>query len=159
MYRNLRRKDRIMEDEDVQRILRENNHGVLATVSEDGSPYANPVSYVWYKDAVWFHSASQGHKVENIARDNRVAFTIIGKVDMLRPKPEVYFESVIVFGKCEKVTEYEQQVEGMVELMKIFMPDKVHETRDDLVNMSKAVNVYRIVPEHITGKIRKPKNS
>jgi nitroimidazol reductase NimA-like FMN-containing flavoprotein (pyridoxamine 5'-phosphate oxidase superfamily) len=144
-----------MDEENIQRVLKENSHGVLATISEDNTPYANPISYVYHDGHIYFHSAAAGHKVDNIARDNQVAFTIIGKVNMRVPKAEAYFESVIVFGKAVRVTDFEEQVQSMTALMQIFMPDQAHETPEDLKKMQKAVIVYRIDADHITGKLRK----
>ena len=157
MVRPMRRKDRIMAEDDIQRVLNENSHGVLATISEDGTPYSVPVSYVYHKGSVYFHSASAGHKVDNIARDNNICFTVIGKVKMQAvPKSDAYFESVIIFGNAVRVTDFEEQLSSMTELMKIFMPDKVHETENDLRKMQKAFFVYRVDARHVSGKIRKP---
>jgi nitroimidazol reductase NimA-like FMN-containing flavoprotein (pyridoxamine 5'-phosphate oxidase superfamily) len=153
-YRPMRRKDRIMDEENIRRVLTENSHGVLATVSEDGSPYANPISYVYYNECIYFHSAIAGHKVDNIARNNTVAFTVIGKVDMKVPKAQAYFESVIVFGEAVRVTDFDEQVAAMTEMMKIFMPDQAANTASDLTKSQKALIVYRIDIKHATGKLR-----
>lgn len=155
MIRPMRRKDRLMDEENVERVLKENSHGVLATVSEDGTPYANPISYVYYNGCIYFHSAKVGHKVDNMANNDNVAFTVIGKVDMKVPKSEAYFESVIVFGKAVCVTDFDEQVASMTELMKVFMPDQAENTATDLQKMQKAVLVFRIDIEHVSGKLRK----
>ncbi|MDR0571214.1 MAG: pyridoxamine 5'-phosphate oxidase family protein [Clostridiales Family XIII bacterium] len=155
MIRPMRRKDRVMDAENIERVLKENSHGVLATVSEDGWPYAHPISYVYHDGHVYFHSAASGHKVDNITRDNRATFTVIGRVEMKTPtKAEAYFESVILFGRVERVTDFEEQVASMTELMNVFMPLTAHETRDDLTRMQKAVIVYRLDAEHVSGKLR-----
>jgi nitroimidazol reductase NimA-like FMN-containing flavoprotein (pyridoxamine 5'-phosphate oxidase superfamily) len=145
-----------MGGEDIKRVLSENSHGVLATVSEDGTPYANPISYVYHNGSVYFHSASKGHKVDNIARRNDVAFTIIGKVDMKVPKADAYFESVICFGKAERVTDFEEQAAAMTAMMKVFMPDKAAGAAEDLRKAQKAMIVYRIDIAHLSGKLRAP---
>ena len=156
MNRPMRRKDRIMQEDDIERVLSENSNGVLSTISEDGTPYGVPVSYVYHNGNVYFHSASAGHKVDNITRDNNVCFTVTGKVIMRGvAKSDAYFESVIVFGNAIHVTEFAEQLASMTELMKIFMPDKVHETEEDLKKMQKAFIVYRVDARHVSGKIRK----
>jgi nitroimidazol reductase NimA-like FMN-containing flavoprotein (pyridoxamine 5'-phosphate oxidase superfamily) len=144
-----------MDMENIRRVLTENSHGVLATISEDGTPYANPISYVYHNDCIYCHSAIAGHKVDNIARDNHVAFTVIGSVDMVDiPKHESYFESVIAFGTAERVTDFEEKVASMTKLMEVFMPDKAAGTRADIEKSQKAMIVYRIDIDHITGKRR-----
>jgi nitroimidazol reductase NimA-like FMN-containing flavoprotein (pyridoxamine 5'-phosphate oxidase superfamily) len=152
----MRRKDRVMDEENIRRVLSENSHGVLATVSEDGTPYANPISYVYRNGCIYFHSAANGHKVDNIALRNDVAFTVIGKVDMKVPKADAYFESVICFGKAERVTDFDEQLMAMTAMMEIFMPDKVASTSEDLRKAQKAFIVYRIDITHLSGKLRTP---
>ncbi|MDR1765337.1 MAG: pyridoxamine 5'-phosphate oxidase family protein [Lachnospiraceae bacterium] len=157
MEKEMRRKDRVMPPEDIERVLKENSHGVLATVSADGTPYANPISYVYHDGRIYFHSASQGHKVENMAHNPAVAFTVIGQVRMKGvPKADAYFESVIVFGKASIVTDFDEQVASMTELVRVFMPGQEYDTPDDLRKMQKAVHVYRIDIGRKTGKLRKP---
>lgn len=63
----MRRKDRQAGEEDILRILKENVYGVLSTISEDGWPYGVPVSYVYEDGKIYFHSATMGHKVDNLA--------------------------------------------------------------------------------------------
>jgi nitroimidazol reductase NimA-like FMN-containing flavoprotein (pyridoxamine 5'-phosphate oxidase superfamily) len=109
---------------------------------------------VYFNNCIYFHSAASGHKVDNIALNNAVAFTVIGKVDMKVPKSKAYFESVIVFGKAVRVTDFEEQVAAMTEMMKIFMPDQAQNTAADLSKMQKALIVYRIDIGHVSGKLR-----
>ncbi|MDR1542224.1 MAG: pyridoxamine 5'-phosphate oxidase family protein [Clostridiales bacterium] len=159
MNRPLRRKDRIMDEENIRRVLEENSHGVLATISEDNTPYANPISYVYHKNCIYFHSASAGHKVDNIALNSSVAFTVVGRVEMKVPKPDAYFESVIAFGKASRVLDFEEQVGAMQALTKIFMPDKVQGVEETIKRLQSAMIVYRIDIDHISGKLRKGSSS
>ena len=43
--REMRRKDRLLDSADAVEILKNGEYGVLATVTEDGSPYSVPMSY------------------------------------------------------------------------------------------------------------------
>ena len=45
--REMRRKDRLLDSADVVEILKNGEYGVLATVTEDGSPYSVPMSYAF----------------------------------------------------------------------------------------------------------------
>jgi len=50
--------------------------GRLATVGSDGYPYITPVNFVFHRGNVFFHSAHEGEKLDNIARDPRVCFEV-----------------------------------------------------------------------------------
>lgn len=79
----MRRKDRQAGEEDILRILKENVYGVLSTISEDGWPYGVPVSYVYEDGKIYFHSATMGHKVDNLAHSEKASFCVVGKTELL----------------------------------------------------------------------------
>lgn len=45
--REMRRKDRLLDSADAVEILKNGEYGVLATVTENGSPYGVPMSYAF----------------------------------------------------------------------------------------------------------------
>ena len=156
MQRQMRRKDRQMDEADAIKLLEANSHGVLATVDEDGAPYAVPVSYVWHRGHIYFHSSSTGQKVENIVRDNRVAFAVVGEVDMERAGPSARFESVIVRGRAVTVTGYDEELDAFYALKRVFMPDTVEDTPASMERLKGKYILYRLEAESISGKARKP---
>ena len=79
MYREIRRKDRILSEEEMFRILEEAPYGVLSTVGEDGIPYGVPISFVYKEGAIFFHAAVEGHKLDNI-KANSDYMTAKGRV-------------------------------------------------------------------------------
>ena len=54
---------------------REPSPGVLATVGEDGWPYAVPLNHVLAGDVLYVHGATEGHKLDNIAHEARMSCT------------------------------------------------------------------------------------
>ena len=74
----VRRKDRTLSHEESLELLARCEYGMLATADKDGWPYAVPLSYVLMDNALYFHCAFTGHKLDNIAWDNRVCFTAVG---------------------------------------------------------------------------------
>jgi uncharacterized protein len=116
MSRELRRKDRGIDSREARELLARGEYGVLSTVSADGAPYGVPLNYCVLEDAVYFHCAPEGHKLENIAADNRVSFCVVGRTEVLPEKFSTRYESVIVAGRAEEVSGAEKQraLEGLV---------------------------------------------
>jgi len=70
----LRRRERELDPGEAWAILVKAEFGVLATVGWDGWPYAVPVNHVVVAGALLIHSATEGHKLDNLAGDCRVSY-------------------------------------------------------------------------------------
>ena len=57
--REMRRKDRQLDSADTLEILKNGEYGVLATVTEDGSPYGVPMSYAFDEESHVIYEAKQ----------------------------------------------------------------------------------------------------
>jgi nitroimidazol reductase NimA-like FMN-containing flavoprotein (pyridoxamine 5'-phosphate oxidase superfamily) len=67
--------------ENIKAILQANLVGTLATLNEDGSPWATPVHVFADDEALyWFSQAGHQHS-QNIERDGRVSLALWGRVD------------------------------------------------------------------------------
>lgn len=150
----MRRKDRQAGEEDILRILKENVYGVLSTISEDGWPYGVPVSYVYEDGKIYFHSATMGHKVDNLAHSEKASFCVLGKTELLPEQFSTRYESVIAFGTVTKL-EGQDKIDGLMKLV-----DALSEGYQEL-GLKKAeagvnhYNSYCLTIEEVTGKIRK----
>ncbi len=155
MFKEMRRKDRAVEKDEAISFLNECTYGILSTISEDNTPYGVPLSYVYANDAIYFHCAFSGHKLENIEHNNNVCFTAVAQSDTLIEKFSVQFRSVIAFGKCYKVEDKEEKKFALTEILKKYCSENLEA---GIAYMNKAVDgtaIYKIIPEHITGKMRK----
>lgn len=96
-------------NEQARAILDENILGVVATINEDGSPWATPLHFVGDDKALyWFSTTDRVHSV-NIERDNRVGVSIFSPDESQGPK------GVYVHGRAERLDD-----EGRVEAYKLF---------------------------------------
>ena len=50
--------------------------GRLGTIGNDGYPRIKPLNFVYLNGKIYFHSAKEGEKIDDIIRDNRVIFEI-----------------------------------------------------------------------------------
>jgi len=89
----------------LARWLDEAAVGRLATVDEDGYPVVKPVSFVYSDGRIYFHSAREGEKLDDIRRDGRVGFEV-DKLIAITPPIErgcqvgCFYQSIVVRGRA-----------------------------------------------------------
>jgi uncharacterized protein len=154
MERKIRRKDRAISESEAKGILEKGEFGVLSTASSDGQPYGVPINYSYTGDAIYFHCAVEGHKLDNLRSNNRVSFCVVGKTEVLPEKFSTNYESAVVFGKAVELTGDEKH-SGLLELVKKYSPGFIKEGMKYIENSAGKTRVYKIVVESITGKSRK----
>ena len=157
--RPMRRKDRLLCDDDCRKLLDVAQYGVMASVSPDGQPYGVPLSFVYKDDKIYFHCAKDGCKIDNIRANDRVSFTCVGQ-----PKPAyehknftTYFESVIAFGHISLVTGQDERYMAMRELCRKYLPDYMEHFEEAMQHSASRTDVYAIIPERVTGKAKREK--
>lgn len=150
----MRRIDRAISESEAKEILKKGQYGILSTVSIDGQPYGVPLSFSYTGDAIYFHCALEGQKVDNIKENNRVSFCVVGKTELMPDKFATKYESVIVFGKASEVTGDEKQ-KGLLELLKKYSSEFIKEGLQYIETTGQKTRVYRIEIESMTGKSRK----
>lgn len=107
--RLMRRNDRAMSQDEALSLLKKAEYGVLSTVGEDGCPYGVPLSYALIGDALYFHSAMEGQKLDNLIHQPCVSFCVVGETQVLPARFTTAFESVILSAKASEVFGSEKQ--------------------------------------------------
>lgn len=151
MFKEMRRKDRAFSEEKTREILKNGDFGVLSTVGENGYAYGIPVNYVYVNDAIYFHCATEGYKLDNIAFNDRVSFCVVGKT---QPIPETFsysYESVVAFGKAQEVTGEEKQ-QALLELVQKYSAAFVEKGKAYIQKDHSKTTVIKVSIEHLTGK-------
>lgn len=151
MFREMRRKDRQLNNDEAQNILQNNTYGILSTVSQDGYPYGVPISYVFSNNSIYIHSAMKGHKLDNIFYNNKVSFTVVGKTCLLPEQFSTNFESVIVFGKAIEVFD-EEKYNALLKFIDKYSPNFIEQGKEYIDKAGKATRAIKIEIDHITGK-------
>jgi uncharacterized protein len=154
MFREMRRKDRQIDDAAVISLLLKCDYGVLSTVDENGYPYGVPLSYAYANNAIYFHCALEGQKLDNIKGNDKVSFTIIGEVEALPSKFSTRYESVIVFGSAAEVFE-EEKYNALVTILDKYSKNYMEQGKAYIKNDIDKTKVIKISIEHVTGKARK----
>ncbi|MBK7294608.1 MAG: pyridoxamine 5'-phosphate oxidase family protein [Holophagaceae bacterium] len=101
----MRRRDRELSEAEALDLLREAEWGVLATVDAEGWPYAVPVNHAVVDGDLIIHSATAGHKLDNLAFNPRVSYCAVTLAETLPLELATRYASVILFGQAELVAD------------------------------------------------------
>lgn len=154
MYHELRNRKRAISETEAGELLARGEYGVLSTCGPDGQPYGIPLSYCLLDNALYFHSAVAGHKLENLAAEPRVSFCVVGKTEVLPEQFATRYESVIAFGRVAEVFEAEKQsaLEG---LLAKYSAGYRQEGLRYIVAQAGQARVFRVSIDQISGKARR----
>jgi uncharacterized protein len=152
--KEMRRKDRQTSEQDTRQLLSCGEYGVLSTVGRDGQPYGVPLSYAYRELCIYFHSATTGHKLENLADNQRAAFCVVGKTRVLPDKFSTEYESAIVFGRVSEV-QGSEKASALLWLLEKYSPEDVEAGKHYIDQKGGATKVMKMDIEHLSGKARR----
>jgi len=150
----MRRTDRQITEADALAVLDKGEYGVLSTISSDGSPYSVPVNYCLLNGSIYFHSTLTGTKVDNLVRDPRVSFCVIGDTEILPSQFATRYESCIVRGQATEVFEDEKQA-ALEGLLAKYSADFMAEGLRYIESQTDKTRVFRISADEVDGKARR----
>ena len=94
---NVRRQDRLLDEESARNLLAKCEYGVLSMVDDEGGAYGLPISFVWDGgEYIYLHCAPVGHKLRSIAQEPRVSFCVVGKTNVLSSICSIICEVFII---------------------------------------------------------------
>jgi nitroimidazol reductase NimA-like FMN-containing flavoprotein (pyridoxamine 5'-phosphate oxidase superfamily) len=154
MFKEMRKSNREIFNGDILEILDKGEYGVLATCGENGYAYAVPLSYVYFKEAIYFHCATEGNKLENIEYNNKVSFCVVGKTKVLPDQFSTEYESAIVFGTACKV-EGEEKKEALLAIIDKYSPEFKDAGLQYIDRAVDKTHLVKIEVDKMTGKARR----
>jgi len=152
MFKKMRRSDKEMSYEKTLELLTRGEDGILGTISDNGYPYTVVVNYVYLNNKIYFHCAKEGHKLDNIRRNEKVSFTVYDNVEVLGEKLTTLYESLVVFGKAKVIDANREVLLALVNKYASIDQEKVLKMIDNEFNITSLVEIEI---DHITGKIGK----
>ncbi|AIQ11247.1 pyridoxamine 5'-phosphate oxidase family protein [Paenibacillus durus] len=144
-------KEKQLTHEEAIEILAGSQMGLLATADKDGQPYGTPINYIYSDNSIYFHCALEGHKLNNIAENTRVCFTVIGKSEVVAKSFTSHYESVIVFGKAVVVVGL-KKLHVMRKFVEKYSPDYLAQGDKVIEMFIDKCHVVQIVISHVAGK-------
>ncbi len=152
MFREMRRKEQLLSQEETIAILQKGSSGVLGVSGDDDYPYTVPISYVYRDGKLFFHGAPSGHKIDGIHRNNKISFCVIDQDEVIQKAFTTHFQSAIVFGRARFLTDEHERRMAMEYLVEKYSPDYVKEGRLEIERGWEKVCLVEINIEHMTGK-------
>lgn len=74
---DVRRQDRLLDEERARELLRAGEYGVLSMATEQGG-YGVPINYAAVGSTIYFHCAPEGRKLRALNGDSHVSFCVVG---------------------------------------------------------------------------------
>lgn len=126
---------------------------VPAVNGDNGYPFAIPVNYYYDQehDKIYFHGAKSGQKVDALKQNDKVCFTVYGNEHFEPGDWAPYVQSTVVFGRCHLIDDAAATEARVRELGMKYYPGK-EEVEKEIALDIKAVQLYEITIEHLTGK-------
>ena len=155
--RNMRRKDREMPRNMALAVTDKCAYSVFATVNPDGSPYCIPLCLAREGEWLYFHSAPEGHKIDNLKQRNRVCICCVGDVKPVPGEFSIEFESAVINGTASEVTDREEKIRGLSLISKRYAPDNMASFDKYTEQRLDVTAVWKIHIDEISGKGRKLK--
>ena len=148
-------KKEIMDIHQVIQLLNTCHVGRLGTIGRDGYPMVKPLNFAYHEGRIFFHSAREGEKIEDIKRDDRVCFEADLPIALVKSRgipcrAEYLYRSVIVKGRARVVEDEAGRLFGLRLLMEKYQPEGGYgEFPDDKMKLTAIV---RIDIEEMVGK-------
>jgi nitroimidazol reductase NimA-like FMN-containing flavoprotein (pyridoxamine 5'-phosphate oxidase superfamily) len=148
-------KKEIKDEAQIDEILASVHVGRLGTIGKDGYPIIKPLNFVHTSKHIYFHSALEGEKIEDILRDNRVCFEVDVPLRYVKAKGDpcrasYHYRSVILKGRAEIIEDSEEKRMALKALMEKYQPEGGY---GDVSKEKLAITaVIRIDIEAMTGK-------
>lgn len=151
MNRVIRRSEQSLSMDDNMAVLNRCSSGIMACHGDEDYPYAVPLNYVNCEGKIYFHSAKAGHKIDAIARNPKVSFTVIDQDEVVSKEYTSYFRSVIVFGTA-RITKSEEWEKGFQALVEKYSGDRPEEEKRKEISGCQRSHIIAIDIDHVAGK-------
>jgi len=148
----MRRRDRRIESwEEIVSILRRGEVCFLSMV-DDGKPYVVPLNYGYEENALYFHTAPAGRKIDILRRNPGVCFSILDRCELVKGEKACSWSSnycsVTGTGKARILTSREEVENGLEILMGHYSEEEFDFTGMKLDN----IVIIRVEIGTLTGK-------
>ena len=154
MMYSMRRKDREQDEDFALAVVDQCTYSVMATVDQDGSPYCIPISPAREGKWLFFHSAQEGHKIDNLRQRNKVCISCVGEQEAIPGKFALKYKSTVIFGAVTEVTEREEKIRAMNLICKRYTPGNMAAFDTYIEKQLDATSVWKIHMDEISGKAR-----
>jgi len=155
VFRDIRRKDRTLDNEKAMALLEISEYGFLAICGINGYGYGIPVNYALDGNSIYFHCATEGFKLDSIRKNNRVSFCVTGRTQVLPAQFSTAYESALVFGRISDHLSEEERHKALNLLVAKYSPDFVDVSKEYISRSFERTHILKLDIEHLSGKTKK----
>ena len=151
-----RMKTHQLTEAQIVEVLKKEPVGTLATINEDGSPYATPMHFVYQDGKLYMHGLPAGQKIDNLRRCSDICFSVYHMEGLLLDEDEkpcdtnTAYQSVIINGKASFLTDVDEKRYALGMIIGKYTPQL--SDKPILENMIKGTAVIMINIVAVTGK-------
>lgn len=152
----MRRSEKEINDKAVIMDVLDRCHiGRLGTICKDGYPMVKPLNFTHHDGKIFFHTALEGEKIDDIKRDNRVCFEVDLPIAYVKARKnpcdaDYLYRSVIIKGRAIIIEDREEKLFALNCLMEKHQPEGNY--GDYTEDRLKKVGIVRIDIEEMRGK-------
>ncbi len=155
MFRQMRRINQQVSEEECKRILREEKRAAFSVIGDEGYPYTIPVNFYYDEEdnRIYLHGAATGHKTDAIKNCNKVCFTTWNQGYKTKGNWEWNATSVVVFGKASLLDDRSFWEDKLKKLALKYYPTAEEAEAEMHTSSINKVQIIAIDIEHMTGKL------
>jgi nitroimidazol reductase NimA-like FMN-containing flavoprotein (pyridoxamine 5'-phosphate oxidase superfamily) len=158
---SVRRQDRLLDSVDAVELLRTGEYGILSMVEFIGKEtggYGIPINYAWDgENAIYFHCAPEGHKLNCLKANSKVSFCVIGRTNVISNKFTTAYESIIVRGTVSIELTDEERMKALILILDKYSPDDKEIGIKYAEKSFHRTNVMRLDITEVSGKTKRIK--
>ena len=148
----MRRKDKEISDRaEIESIIHASTICRLALVDNE-QPYIVPLCFGFKDNSLYFHSATEGKKIDLLKKNSNVCFEFDSGIEIMSGKTAcdwgMKYRSVIGFGKASFVEDLEEKRKAL-ETITVQYAGKTHKLTD---SAAKETLVIKVDVDAMTGK-------
>lgn len=155
----VRRRERLLEENEATELLRNGEYGVLSMIeNRNGEPaaYCIPINFMWDgENAIYFHCAPEGHKLNCLQENDKVSFCVIGRTNVISHKFTTAYESIVVRGNIRMNLPEEERRRALEFLLDKYSPIDKEMGLKYIEKSFHRTNVIRLDISEMSGKTKK----
>ncbi len=149
----MRRKDKEIKDKAEMEVIIKKAKVCRIAMCDGNIPYVVPVNFGYNDNSFYFHSATEGKKIEILKRNNNVCVEIDLEHEIIIEKMPCVsgtkYKSIIGFGKASLIENFEEKKNAMNIILNHCSEGKTFEFQEKHL---KRVVLFKILIEQMTGK-------
>ncbi len=152
---SVRRRERLLPEEDAIRLLKEGEYGVLSLTTPEGA-YGIPISFAWDGDhCIYFHCAPEGRKLRAIAYSPQASFCIVGHTRVQPDKFTTLYESVVITGTVGIGLSAEERMKALGLILNKYSPNDKEVGMKYAANSFARTEIIRMDIAQVSGKSKR----